>query len=248
MSTNLFRRFFEGINLKSKTASSASTSGDLEVVNGKINFHNGTSAKPIITEHVVNVDLTGPFTDDSTVPSSKVTKSYADGVATTASGNLSTHAGLTTTHGVTGKLVGTSDSQTLTNKTINATNNIISDITVTQLKAGVLDTDLTSVSALDDTIPSAKATKSYADTKVSPSNTVKLTNKSLVDSSTFIVDVTDNTKMIKFNAAGTTGTATTLTGSQTVDRILTLPDETDILATQTYAKTQATKMAVIFGA
>lgn len=52
---------------------------------------------------------------------------------------------------------------TLTNKTINADNNTISNLEVDNLKAGVLDTDLSSVSASDDTLPSAKAVKAYVD-------------------------------------------------------------------------------------
>ena len=57
-------------------------------------------------------------------------------------------------------------SQTLTNKTVDADNNTVSNLEVDNLKAGVLDTDLTSVSVSDDTIPSAKATKTYVDLKV----------------------------------------------------------------------------------
>lgn len=62
-------------------------------------------------------------------------KSYADGLAVnydpagaadSVQGNLETHASTTSTHGVTGDIVGTSDQQTLTNKTI-ADNLIISD-------------------------------------------------------------------------------------------------------------------------
>jgi hypothetical protein len=56
-----------------------------------------------------------------------------------------------------------------------------------------------------------------------------LTNKDLVDSSTTFVDVTDATKKIIIDAAGTTGTSTTLLGSQTASRVLTLPDATDTL-------------------
>jgi len=54
---------------------------------------------------------------------------------------------------------------TLTNKTFdaNGTGNSISNIEVADLAAGVLDTDLTSVSGLDDTIASAKAIKTYVD-------------------------------------------------------------------------------------
>jgi len=56
--------------------------------------------------------------------------------------------------------------QTLTNKTINADNNTISNLEVDNLKAGVLDTDLTTVSASDDTLASAKAIKTYVDSQV----------------------------------------------------------------------------------
>jgi len=56
--------------------------------------------------------------------------------------------------------------QTLTNKTINADNNTISNLEVDNLKAGVLDTDLTTVSASDDTLASAKAIKTYVDANI----------------------------------------------------------------------------------
>jgi len=49
------------------------------------------------------------------------------------------------------------------------------------------------------------------------------------DTSFAINDAIDATKQIKFDAAGTTSTATTLVGSQTANRSLTLPDATDTL-------------------
>lgn len=54
-------------------------------------------------------------------------------------------------------------SDTLTNKSIDVDNNTVTNIEVDNLKSGVLDTDLSSVSGSDDTIPSAKATKAYVD-------------------------------------------------------------------------------------
>lgn len=57
----------------------------------------------------------------------------------------------------------------------------------------------------------------------------RLKNKDLEDSTTAIVDASDTTKKIKFDAAGTSGTTTTVTSSQTSNRILTLPDATDTL-------------------
>ena len=68
-----------------------------------------------------------------------------------------------------------SSTTAFTNKTISSASNTItidadtatvSNIEVDNLKSGVLDTDLTSVSASDDTIPSAKAVKALVDTKV----------------------------------------------------------------------------------
>lgn len=56
--------------------------------------------------------------------------------------------------------------QTLTNKTIDAASNTISNINTTHLAAGVLDTDISAVSGADDTIPSAKAVKTYVDTRI----------------------------------------------------------------------------------
>ena len=58
-----------------------------------------------------------------------------------------------------------SSTATLTNKTfdVEATGNSISNIDVADLKSGVLDTDLGSVSGSDDTLASAKAIKSYVD-------------------------------------------------------------------------------------
>jgi hypothetical protein len=61
-----------------------------------------------------------------------------------------------------------SDSLTFTNKTfdVEATGNSISNIDVADLKSGVLDTDISSVSSSHDTVASAKAIKTYIDAEV----------------------------------------------------------------------------------
>lgn len=51
----------------------------------------------------------------------------------------------------------------------------------------------------------------------------------VLDTEFKVVDATDTTKQLALDAAGTTGTSTTLLGSQTVNRTLTLPDATDTL-------------------
>ena len=64
----------------------------------------------------------------------------------------------------TGEVTGSSTT-TFTNKTFDAegTGNALSNVDVANLKSGVLDTDLSSVSGSDDTLASAKAIKTYVD-------------------------------------------------------------------------------------
>ena len=56
--------------------------------------------------------------------------------------------------------------KTLTNKTLDADNNTVSNLEVDNLKSGVLDTDLSSVAGTDTTLASAKAIKAYVDSQV----------------------------------------------------------------------------------
>ena len=112
-----FRKILEGLRLIPKAASTASEKGDLDVVtsSGKLNYHNGTTASPIVTE--------------------------------------------------------------------------------------------------DHAAQGASALK----------------NKDLQDSTIAVVDATDTSKKILFDAGGTTSTSTTITATQTNNRIITLPDATDTL-------------------
>tara|TARA_B100000029_G_scaffold270066_1_gene265404 strand:+ start:680 stop:1192 length:513 start_codon:yes stop_codon:yes gene_type:complete len=75
-----------------------------------------------------------------------------------------------------------SATQTLTNKTINADNNTISNVEVDNLKAGVLDTNLASTAGTDTTLPSAKAVKNYVDTQVSGEDTLDEMNDTNITS------------------------------------------------------------------
>ena len=77
-----------------------------------------------------------------------------------------------------------SSTATLTNKTfdVEGTGNSISNIDVADLKSGVLDTDITSVSASDDTIPSAKAVKTYVDAQIATEDTLAELNDTTITS------------------------------------------------------------------
>lgn len=91
--------------------------------------------------------------------SETLTLTGGTGIDTSGSGNAVTFAIDSTVATLTG-------SQSLTNKTIDVDNNTVSNIEVDNLKSGVLDTDLSSVSGSDDTVASAKAIKAYVDSQV----------------------------------------------------------------------------------
>lgn len=76
---------------------------------------------------------------------------------------LDDHIADTSAHGTVGNVVGTTDTQTLTNKTIDLDSNTLSNIEVDNFKSGVIDADLGGVSASHDTLPTALGTKTYVD-------------------------------------------------------------------------------------
>ena len=86
--------------------------------------------------------------------------------------------------------------KTLTNKTIDADNNTVSNLEVDNLKSGVLDTDLSSVAGTDTTLASAKAIKAYVDAQIQTEDTLAELNdtniSSLASGHILIYDGTDS--------------------------------------------------------
>ena len=117
---------------------------------------------------------------------------------------------------------------TFTNKTIDADNNTISNLEVDNLKSGVLDTDLTSVSASDDTIPSAKATKTYVDAQI----TAEDLDVTADSGGPISIDLDSET----LDIAGGTGIDTTASGNEisiAIDSTVVTESSTDTLTNKT---------------
>ena len=132
------------------------------------------------------------------------------------------------------QIVTNSQSQVLTNKTIDADNNTVSNIETDNLKAGVLNTSTTLTSASNTQIPSALAVKTYVDnsvaskdqaSEISYSNaTSGLTATNVQDAVDEIDNNVDNLVSLSGVALDSTTlgtfTGTTIPDSQTVKQAL----------------------------
>jgi len=124
-----------------------------------------------------------------------------------------------------------SSTTTFTNKTFdaNGTGNSISNIEVADLASGVLDTDLSSVSASDDTLASAKAIKAYVDAQ----NANQMTTFTISDDSSTTSTITQSDTLQFLGGTGIGSTVSGDTVTFAIDNSVTTNTGTQTLTNKT---------------
>src|SRR6056300_1544345 len=134
-------------------------SGDTFTTGNTLTFAGGTGIDTTVSNDQISIAI------DSTVTTNAGTQTLTNKTINTASNTITiVEADISDL----GSYITASSTDTLTNKTFdaNGTGNSISNIEVADFATGVVDTDLSSVSASDDTLASAKAIKAYVDSQV----------------------------------------------------------------------------------
>jgi hypothetical protein len=199
---------------------------------------NKTLTSPTLVTPALGTPASGTLTNTTGLPVSGITASTsaALGVGSIELGHATdttiarASSGVVSIEGnavlVSGGALGTPASGTLTN----ATGLPVSGITAsTSTALGVGSVELGH--ATDTTLArvSAGVVSIEGVNVVTTTSTDTLTNKKLSDSTTTIVDVSDATKVIKFDVGGTTAITGTIATAFTTAKTLTLPDATDTL-------------------
>src|SRR5210317_292163 len=143
------------------TTSTTFTLPDGDGSNGQVLSTDGSGNLSFSTVNSTFTLAADSGTNDSFSTGNTLTFTGGTGIDTTVSNDQISIA-------IDSNVLTASSTHTLTNKTFdaNGTGNSISNIEVADFASGVLDTDLSSVSASDDTLASAKAIKAYVDSQV----------------------------------------------------------------------------------
>ena len=188
-----------------------------------------------------------------TDPTADRTITFPDATGTVAlTADITTHANLTEAHGATGAVVGTTNTQTLTNKTLTSPKvnedvallatstelNILDGATLSTVELNYVDgvtsaiqTQLNDKASSGDLTTHTGATEAHGATGavVGTTNTQTLTNKTLTSPVVSGLTLSDGSIVLEGATADAHETTITVT-DPTADRTITLPDATGTVA------------------
>jgi hypothetical protein len=201
------------------------------------------------TETFTNKTLTSPKINEDVVLTATATElNYVDGVtsaiqtqlnAKASSSDLTTHTGATEAHGATGAVVGTTNSQTLTNKTL--TSPVVTGLTLNDSSivfegssADANETTLTVTNPTADqtiTLPDATGTVALTNNKLSAfaaTTSAELAGVISDETGTGALVFANTPTLVTPNIGAATGTSLVLSGDLTVNGTTTTINSTEI--------------------
>src|SRR6056300_220751 len=204
------------------TLSADSGSDDTFTTGNTLTFAGGTGIDTTVGDDQISIAI------DSTVTTNAGTQTLTNKTINTASNTITiVEADISDL----GSYITASSTDTLTNKTFdaNGTGNSISNIEVADLASGVLDTDLASVSASDDTLASAKAIKAYVDTQTAS----QMTTFTISDDSSTTSTITQSDTLQFLGGTGIGSTVSGDTVTFAIDNTVTTNSGTQTLTNKT---------------
>src|SRR6056300_1902978 len=200
----------------------SSTSATISLTNDTLSLLGGTGISSTVSGDTVT------FAIDNTVVTTTGTQTLTNKTIDTANNTITiVEADISDL----GSYITASSTDTLTNKTFdaNGTGNSISNIEVADLASGVLDTDLSSVSASDDTLASAKAIKAYIDSE----NASQMTTFTISDDSSTTSTITQSDTLQFLGGTGIGSTVSGDTVTFAIDSSVTTNSGTQTLTNKT---------------
>ena len=235
------------------------TNGQVLTANASATYGVEWSAPAAVGVFGSSISFEGATADDYettiavTDPTADRTITFPDATGTVAlTSDITTHANLTEAHGATGAVVGTTNTQTLTNKTLTSPKinedvvmsasstelNILDGATLSTTELNYVDgvtsaiqTQLNAKAASADLTSHTGATEAHGATGavVGTTNSQTLTNKTLTSPVVSGLALSDSSVVFEGSSADDNETTLTVT-NPTADRTITLPDATGTVA------------------